>query len=244
MDASSSSSSRSGEVIGLLLFTSITVVIFIALVVCEFSIALLKGLTYYILPETEEEKYRARLAKVSAASSTHASAAARRRGGGAGRAGARAGNLDEFGEESIAAIRVQKSMLVLRPFWAHFDHLVVFAAIVSINFAAAEAAPLVLPGAGVDNALLPLLCMIGAVSAVRALVKVELDRLTPPVERYLALGVGVLGFVVSLFFLLLVPTSVMDFEMDRTSREMGPAIMNKIKKRFGGVAAAVAAAGA
>jgi hypothetical protein len=127
---------------------------------------------------------------------------------------------------------------VLRPFWAHFDHLVFFALVVVVNFAAAEAAPFVrvLSGVMTENVLLPVLCLVALVSAVRALVKVELDALTPPVERQLAAAAGVIGFVTSLFFLLLVPPAVMDFEIERTSRELAPAMLRKIKQRVGGSA--------
>jgi hypothetical protein len=126
---------------------------------------------------------------------------------------------------------------VLRPFWAHFDHLIFFALVVVVNFAAVELAPRV---GGVvseymtENVMLPMLCIVTLVSAARALVKVELDELTPPVERQLAAAAGAVGFVTSLFFLLLTPTSVMDFEIERTSRELAPALIRKIRQRVKG----------
>jgi hypothetical protein len=152
-------------------------------------------------------------------------------GAGAGAGALVAGAEDSpLGDDSIAAIRVQKGMLVLRPFWAHFDYLVFFAVVVAANFAAAEVAPRVWVGAE-GNALLPLLCLVGAGSAMRALVKVEFDKLTPPLERQLAAAVAVLGFVLSLLLLLLAPPALLDFEIDRTSRDIGPAIMSKVEQR-------------
>ena len=160
-------------------------------------------------------------------------------------------------------------MWVLRPFWAHFDYLVFFFLVVVVNFVAAEVAPRLLSffvaGSSSssssstsssssfsfadrpnnmlsENAILPMLCIVALFSAARALVKLELDSLTPSVERQLAAAAGVIGFVTSLFFLLLVPTDVMDFEIDGTSRELAPALIRQIRRRVKGRAAAAAAA--
>lgn len=54
--------------------------------------------------------------------------------------------------------------------------------------------------------------------------------------RTLAAAAGVFGFVTSLFFLLLTPTSLMDFEIEGTSRELAPAFLKKIRQRVKGVA--------
>ena len=52
------------------------------------------------------------------------------------------------------------------------------------------------------------------------------------------MAVGVVGFVLALFFLLLVPTSALDFEVAGTSKELAPAMAKKIRSRVVGRKAA------
>ena len=202
------SSERHAALAALLPFALLTILT--TLLTVGKTTKLLEGLTYYLVPETEAEKARARLAQVQRSSTS-----ARRRKGG------KAPATDELGDESIAALRLTKANLVLRPFWAHFDHLVFFSAAILVNFAAAEVASR-WRGEPVENALLPMMCVVGAGSAVRALVKMELDPLTPAVERQLAAVAGAIGFAVSALILLLVPADVLDFEMERTGAEPRP----------------------
>lgn len=234
--ATTTTTGEASAVAGMLPYTLLTVMVTLVAVVWKSaSLAMLEGLTYYILPETAEERRRAQLAKAQAKAS---GATRRRKAASASNRAHAGGNIDEFGEDSIAAIRVQKSMLVLRPFWAHFDHMVFFALVVLVNFLAAEAAPRVSFTSEImgENVILPMLCIVAIFSAARALVKLELDSLTPSVERQIAAGAGAIGFVLSLFFLLLTPPSVVDFEIERTSRELAPALIRKIRQRVKGSA--------
>lgn len=212
------SSERRAALAALLPFAFLTILT--TLLTVGKTTKLLEGLTYYLVPETEAEKARARLAQVQ-----RSSGSARRRKGG------KAPATDELGDESIAALRLTKANLVLRPFWAHFDHLVFFSAAILVNFAAAEVASR-WRGEPVENALLPMMCVVGAGSAVRALVKMELDPLTPAVERHLAAVAGAVGFAVSALILLLVPADVLDFEMDRTGAELAPALIGGVRRKF------------
>ena len=187
---------ESAAVFGMLPYTLLTVAVTLVAVVWKSaSLAMLEGLTYYILPETAEEKRRAQLARAQA----KASGATRRRKAAAAANRSNGGNdvlNDELGnEDSIAAIRVQKSMLVLRPFWASFDYLVFFSLVVLVNFVAAEVAPHFSFTSDImkENVMLPMLCIVALFSAARSLVKLELDSLTPSVERQLAAGAGGLG---------------------------------------------------
>ena len=240
-----SSPSSSGPVVAMLPYTLLTLAVTLAAVVWKSaSLQMLVGLTYYLLPETPEEKRRAALARIQEKkrASSGAGGGVRRRGRAAGGPGGLGPLPEGVDDESIAAITVQKSTLVLRPFWAEFNYLILFSLIVVANFAAAEVAARVPFMSDVllmkENVMLPMLCLVAIMSAARALVKVEMDSLTPAVERQLAAAVGVLGFIVSLFFLLLVPTSVMDFEMERTSREFAPALIRAIRRRVKGFEAA------
>ena len=244
MSQTTTTTDESSAVLGMLPYTLLTVAVTLVAVVWKSaSLAMLEGLTYYILPETAEEKRRAQLARAQA----KASGATRRRKAAAAANRSNGGNNvlnDELGnEDSIAAIRVQKSLLVLRPFWASFDYLVFFSIVVLVNFVAAEVAPHFSFTSDImkENVILPMLCIVALFSAARSLVKLELDSLTPSVERQLAAGAGVVGFVTSLFFLLLVPTSVVDFEIEGTSRELAPALIRQIRRRVKGRAAAAAA---
>ena len=211
------SSERHAALAALLPFALLTILT--TLLTVGKTTKLLEGLTYYLVPETEAEKARARLAQVQRSSTS-----ARRRKGG------KAPATDELGDESIAALRLTKANLVLRPFWAHFDHLVFFSAAILVNFAAAEVASR-WRGEPVENALLPMMCVVGAGSAVRALVKMELDPLTPAVERQLAAVAGAIGFAVSALILLLVPADVLDFEMERTGAELAPALIGGVRRK-------------
>ena len=216
------SSERHAALAALLPFALLTILT--TLLTVGKTTKLLEGLTYYLVPETEAEKARARLAQVQRSRTS-----ARRR------KGSKAPATDELGDESIAALRLTKANLVLRPFWAHFDHLVFFAAAILVNFAAAEVASR-WRGEAVENALLPMMCVVGAGSAVRALVKMELDPLTPAVERQLAAVAGAMGFAVSALILLLVPADVLDFEMERTGAELAPALIGGVRRKFSSAA--------
>ena len=216
------SSERHAALAALLPFALLTILT--TLLTVGKTTKLLEGLTYYLVPETEAEKARARLAQVQRSSTS-----ARRRKGG------KAPATDELGDESIAALRLTKANLVLRPFWAHFDHLVFFSAAILVNFAAAEVASR-WRGEPVENALLPMMCVVGAGSAVRALVKMELDPLTPAVERQLAAVAGAIGFAVSALILLLVPADVLDSEMERTGAELAPALIGGVRRKFSSAA--------
>jgi hypothetical protein len=151
----------------------------------------------------------------------------------------------EDDEDSIAALKLTKANLVLKPFWSHFDHLVFFTVAVAANWAAAEgraawihariadgsipeSKPVVL-----ENPLLALMCVVGAGSASRALVLMELDRGTPGLEKAVAGAVAVAGFVASSLLLMLVPDTVLDFEIDRTSVEFAPAVVRAIRRKAG-----------
>ena len=62
----------------------------------------------------------------------------------------------------------------------------------------------------------------------------ELDRGTPSVEKALAGAVGVVGFVAwPSLLLMLVPDSVLDFEIERTSVEFAPAVLGAIRRKAG-----------
>ena len=68
---------------------------------------------------------------------------------------------------------------------------------------------------------------------MRSLVKMELDPLTPKIERTLAAVAGAVGFCVSALFLSLAPATVFDFEMARTSVELAPALIRGIQRKAG-----------
>ena len=84
-----------------------------------------------------------------------------------------------------------------------------------------------------ENPLLALMCVVGAGSASRALVLMELDRGTPGLEKAVAGAVAVAGFVASSLLLMLVPDTVLDFEIDRTSVEFAPAVVRAIRRKAG-----------
>ena len=228
---------RAAAVFALLPFAALTFVVTVATV--GKTTRLLVGLTYYIIPETDAERARARLARVQSQNAAARRKEKRRKGGGLASLAA------EDDEDSIAALKLTKANLVLKPFWSHFDHLVFFTLAVAVNWAAAEcraawmhariadgsipeSKPLVL-----ENPLLALMCVVGVGSASRALALMELDRGTPPVEKALAGAVGVAGFVASSLLLMLVPDSVLDFEIERTSVEFAPAVLGAIRRKAG-----------
>ena len=228
---------RAAAVFALLPFAALTFVVTVATV--GKTTRLLVGLTYYILPETDAERARARLARVQSQNAAARRKEKRRKGGGLASLAA------EDDEDSIAALKLTKANLVLKPFWSHFDHLVFFTLAVAVNWAAAECRaawihariadgsipetkPMVL-----ENPLLALMCVVGTGSASRALALMELDRGTPSVEKALAGAVGVVGFVASSLLLMLVPDSVLDFEIERTSVEFAPAVLGAIRRKAG-----------
>ena len=228
---------RAAAVFALLPFAALTFVVTVATV--GKTTRLLVGLTYYIIPETDAERARARLARVQSQNAAARRKEKRRKGGGLASLAA------EDDEDSIAALKLTKANLVLKPFWSHFDHLVFFTLAVAVNWAAAEcraawmhariadgsipeSKPLVL-----ENPLLALMCVVGVGSASRALALMELDRGTPSVEKALAAAVGVAGFVASSLLLMLVPDSVLDFEIERTSVEFAPAVLGAIRRKAG-----------
>ena len=228
---------RAAAVFALLPFAALTFVVTVATV--GKTTRLLVGLTYYLIPETDAERARARLARVQSQNAAARRKEKRRKGGGLASLAA------EDDEDSIAALKLTKANLVLKPFWSHFDHLVFFTLAVAVNWAAAEcraawmhariadgsipeSKPLVL-----ENPLLALMCVVGVGSASRALALMELDRGTPSVEKALAGAVGVAGFVASSLLLMLVPDSVLDFEIERTSVEFAPAVLGAIRRKAG-----------
>lgn len=187
---------------------------FLAVVRKSVSLSLMEGLTCYILPETDEERWRARIAK---ATHEKKSSESKRRAKGA--RAPPAGNIDELGENSIAAIAMTKNQLILKPFWSHVDRLVFFACLVIVHCVAREVHAFVVAsdgGAGSDaegtttttttNVLLAPLAAFSAVSAMRALVRAAIDPAsTPAVERHVAVAAGFIGFAFSLVFLLSSP---------------------------------------
>ena len=110
---STSTDAESEAVLGMLAYALLTVAVTLVAVVWKSaSIAMLTGLTYYILPETAEERRRAQLAQAQA----KASGSTRRRKAAAANNNSSSNNkssLDDelANEDSIAAVRVQKSML-------------------------------------------------------------------------------------------------------------------------------------
>lgn len=233
MISSSDTEAKAAALFALLPFAALTLVVTLATV--GKTTRLLMGLTYYLLPETESEKARARLAGVQATN-----AAARRK-----EKRRKANALESIAktddEDSIASLKLTKANLVLRPFWSHFDHLVFFTIVVTINWIAAEARAAMLskPVASTskpvvfENPLLAMLCVVGIGSASRALVLMELDKGTPSVEKAIAAVVAVVGFIASFLILILVPERVLDFEIDRTSVEFAPAVLGFIKRKAG-----------
>ena len=227
---------RAAAVFALLPFAALTFVVTVATV--GKTTRLLVGLTYYIIPETDAERARARLARVQSQNAAARRKEKRRKGGGL------ASLAEADDEDSIAALKLTKANLVLKPFWSHFDHLVFFTLAVAANWAAAEARAAWIHARIADgsipetkpvvfeNQILALMCVVGAGSASRALALMELDRGTPRVEKALAGAVGVAGFVVSSLLLMLVPDAVLDFEMDRTSVEFAPAVIGAIRRKF------------
>jgi hypothetical protein len=228
---------RAAAVFALLPFAALTFVLTVATV--GKTTRLLVGLTYYLIPETDAERARARLARVQSQNASARRKEKRRKDGGL------ASLAKEDDEDSIAALKLTKANLVLKPFWSHFDHLVFFTVAVAANWAAAEgraawihariadgsipeSKPVVL-----ENPLLALMCVVGAGSASRALVLMELDRGTPGLEKAVAGAVAVAGFVASSLLLMLVPDTVLDFEIDRTSVEFAPAVVRAIRRKAG-----------
>ena len=228
---------RAAAVFALLPFAALTFVLTVATV--GKTTRLLVGLTYYLIPETDAERARARLARVQSQNAAARRKEKRRKGGGL------ASLAKEDDEDSIAALKLTKANLVLKPFWSHFDHLVFFTVAVAANWAAAEgraawihariadgsipeSKPVVL-----ENPLLALMCVVGAGSASRALVLMELDRGTPGLEKAVAGAVAVAGFVASSLLLMLVPDTVLDFEIGRTSVEFAPAVVRAIRRKAG-----------
>ena len=171
MPSPSSSDEGRAQLEALVPFAVLTILT--TLLVAGKTTTLLEGLSYYVVPETEAERARARIdAAVKKRSSGRAQQTARQRK----RREALAAELERDGD-SIAAMRVTKSSLVLKPFYADFDKLVFFGALVAANGLATEAyGRLFRGGAPAENALLPLLCIVGAGGAMRSLVKMELDR--------------------------------------------------------------------
>ena len=200
---------------------------FLAVVRKSVSLSLMEGLTCYILPETDEERWRARIAK---ATHEKKSSESKRRAKGA--RAPPAGNIDELGENSIAAIAMTKNQLILKPFWSHVDRLVFFACLVIVHCVAREVHAFVVAsdgGAGSDaegtttttttNVLLAPLAAFSAVSAMRALVRAAIDPAsTPAVERHVAVAAGFIGFAFSLVFLLSSPAFARAFEVAETAR--------------------------
>jgi hypothetical protein len=200
---------------------------FLAVVRKSVSLSLMEGLTCYILPETDEERWRARIAK---ATHEKKSSESKRRAKGA--RAPPAGNIDELGENSIAAIAMTKNQLILKPFWSHVDRLVFFACLVIVHCVAREVHAFVVAsdgGAGSDaegtttttttNVLLAPLAAFSAVSAMRALVRAAIDPAsTPAVERHVAVAAGLIGFAFSLVFLLSSPAFARAFEVAETAR--------------------------
>ena len=228
MPSPSSSDEGRAQLEALVPFAVLTILT--TLLVAGKTTTLLEGLSYYVVPETEAERARARIdAAVKKRSSGRAQQTARQRK----RREALAAELERDGD-SIAAMRVTKSSLVLKPFYADFDKLVFFGTLVAANGLATEAyGRLFRGGAPAENALLPLLCIVGAGGAMRSLVKMELDPLTPKIERTLAAVAGAVGFCVSALFLSLAPATVFDFEMARTSVELAPALIRGIQRKAG-----------
>ena len=228
---------RAAAVLALLPFAVLTFVVTVTTV--GKTTRLLAGLTYYLIPETDAERARARLAQVQSQNAAARRKEKRRKGGGL------ASLTQENDEDSIAALKLTKANLVLKPFWSHYDHLVFFTVAVATNWVAAEARaawihariadgsvpetePVVL-----ENPLLALMCVVGVGSASRALALMQLDSATPGIEKALAGAVAVAGFVASSLLLMLVPASVLDFEMDRTSVEFAPALVGAIRRKAG-----------
>ena len=169
------SSERHAALAALLPFALLTILT--TLLTVGKTTKLLEGLTYYLVPETEAEKARARLAQVQRSSTS-----ARRRKGG------KAPATDELGDESIAALRLTKANLVLRPFWAHFDHLVFFAAAISSTLPPPRWRRV---GAASRGERLPMMCVVGA--GARSARCEDTDPLTPAVEPAAAVA-GAIGF--------------------------------------------------
>ena len=215
---------------GMLPYTALTVVVTLISVGKNVTLRLLGSLTYYLIPETPQEQAKARLARVTAGKSP---SEVRRR---AARIKANISE-DAEGTESIAAVKFGKA-LVLAPYFREFDYALLFAILVVANFAAAELAPFALNLPEHENILVPMLALVAVFSSTRSLVKLLFDRLTPKIERQAAVAVGVVGFVLALFFLLLVPTSTLDFEVASTSKELAPAMAKKIRSRVVGRKAA------
>ena len=215
---------------GMLPYTALTVVVTLIAVGKNVTLRLLGSLTYYLIPETPQEQAKARLARVTAGKSP---SEVRRR---AARIKANISE-DAEGTESIAAVKFGKA-LVLAPYFREFDYALLFAILVVANFAAAELAPFALNLPEHENILVPMLALVAVFSSTRSLVKLLFDRLTPKIERQAAVAVGVVGFVLALFFLLLVPTSALDFEVAGTSKELAPAMAKKIRSRVVGRKAA------
>lgn len=229
MKSSPETDAKAAALFALLPFAALTVVVTVATV--GKTSRLLTGLTYFVLPSSEAEKARARLAKATAARRKD-----KRRKPTALESIAKSDEND-----AIASLRLTKADLLLRPFWKHFDHLVFFTILVTVNWLAAEARAQYLVrttnNSGtvivLKNPLLPLMCLFGTGSAARALVLMELDKGTPAVEKTISGVVAVLGFLVSFLILSLVPSNVLDFEIDRTSVEFAPAVIGFIKRKAG-----------
>jgi hypothetical protein len=215
---------------GMLPYTVLTIIVTLMAVGKNVTLRLMGSLTYYLIPETPQEQARARLARVTAGKSPSET---RRR---AARIKANISE-DAEGTESIAAVKFGKA-LVLAPYFREFDYGLLFAILVIANFAAAELAPMALNLPDHENILVPMLALVAVFSSARSLVKLLFDKLTPKIERQAALAVGVVGFVLALFFLLLVPTSALDFEVAGTSKELAPAMAKKIRSRVVGRKAA------
>ena len=215
---------------GMLPYTALTIIVTLMAVGKNVTLRLMGSLTYYLIPETPQEQARARLARVTAGKSPSET---RRR---AARIKANISE-DAEGTESIAAVKFGKA-LVLAPYFREFDYGLLFAILVIANFAAAELAPMALNLPDHENILVPMLALVAVFSSARSLVKLLFDKLTPKIERQAALAVGVVGFVLALFFLLLVPTSALDFEVAGTSKELAPAMAKKIRSRVVGRKAA------
>ena len=217
-------------------FAALTFVVTVATV--GKTTRLLVGLTYYILPETDAERARARLARVQSQNAAARRKEKRRKGGGLASLAA------EDDEDSIAALKLTKANLVLKPFGRIRSPRLLYPR---------RRGQLGRRGAsrGVDSrahrgrldsrnqtdgAREPAFgadVRVGTGSASRALALMELDRGTPSVEKALAGAVGVVGFVASSLLLMLVPDSVLDFEIERTSVEFAPAVLGAIRRKAG-----------
>ena len=114
MKSSPETDAKAAALFALLPFAALTVVVTVATV--GKTSRLLTGLTYFVLPSSEAEKARARLAKATAARRKD-----KRRKPTALESIAKSDEND-----AIASLRLTKADLLLRPFWKHFDHLVFF----------------------------------------------------------------------------------------------------------------------